>query len=175
MWLAGAVWVFFAVGAKAQEEKGVQPGPEHEKFKKMVGTWDANVEAMGKKFKGTTTYHMGPGNLWLLEHFRSDFEGMKFEGMGAMTYDPAKKVYTHLWLDSMSTTPMISHGNFDDNNRMVMKGKVTKGDKTANVTMTSMMKGENTMIFTMSMPGEDGKAMQMMKITYTRQQKNRGN
>jgi hypothetical protein len=168
LWVAGGLWLLLAAGAAAQEPKGTKPGPEHAKLKKIVGTWDATVEMMGKESKGTVTYKMGLGGLWLLEHFKADFDGMKFEGMGATSYDPAKKKYVSVWADSMTPTPMITEGTYDDEGRMVMKGKMTFAGKAVPVTMTSVMKGEDTLVSTMTMEGPDGKEMTFMKITYKR-------
>jgi hypothetical protein len=169
-WLAGGLLVLFAAPVVGQEPKGVEPGPEHAKFKKLVGTWDATIAMQGNEAKGTMTWHLGLGNLWLLEHFKADLGDMKFEGMGATTYDPAKKQYVSVWLDSMSTTPMITHGNYKGD-KMVMKGKMNQGGKMMNVTMTSVMKDNNNIVFTMTTDGPDGNAMEMMKISYKRRQK----
>jgi hypothetical protein len=169
VWLAGGLWVLLTAGtAAAQEPKVVKPGPEHAKLKKLVGTWDATVDMMGKESKGTMTYKLGLGGLWLLEHFKADFGGMEFEGMGATSYDPAKKAYVNIWIDSMAPTPMISKGNYNAEGHMVMKGKMRTEGKAMDVTMTSVMKDENLIVFTMTTAGEGGKDMTIMKITYKR-------
>jgi hypothetical protein len=168
VWLAGGLWLLLVAAAAAQEPKVVKPGPEHEKLKKMVGTWDAAIDMMGTESKGTVTYEMGLGNLWRLGHFKADFGGMKFEGMDATSYDPAKKKYVNIWIDSAGPTYLLSRGNYDKEGRLVMKGKMSHEGKTMDVTMTSVLKDENTIIFTMTTPGEGGKDMTMMKITYKR-------
>lgn len=167
---AVSVALLLSTGARAQEFQPVKPGPEHAKMKQLEGTWDAKVESEGKESKGTMIYKMGLGGLWMFEQFQGEFGGMKFEGRGASTYDPQKKKYINIWIDSMSTTPMLSEGNFEKNGRMVMKGQMPQPDgKMVQSTMTTEMKGDNDMVFTMSVPGPDGKAMTMMKITYKRQ------
>jgi len=165
-----SVAAFLAASARAQEP--VKAGPEHAKMKQLEGTWDAKIEMQGKASKGTMSYKMGLGGLWMLENFQGEFEGQKFEGRGATTYDSNKKKYVSVWIDSMSTTPMMSEGNFEKDGRMVMKGQMPMQDgKMVQSTMITEMKGDNNMIFTMNVPGPDGKEMTMMKITYTRAQK----
>jgi hypothetical protein len=168
VWLAGGLWVLLATGVGAQEPKVVKPGPEHEKLKKLVGTWDATVDMEGKESKATATYKLGLGGLWLLEHFKADFGGMKFEGHGATSYDPAKKKYVSIWIDSMNPAPMTMRGNYNAEGHMVMKGKMPMGEKSMEVTMTSVMKDDNTIVSTMTVPGEGGKEATFMKITYKR-------
>ena len=90
-----------------------KPGPEHEVLKKLEGTWDATMNFGGMESKGTMTYKMEVGGLWLVSSFDGDFGGMKFQGKGLDTYDAAKKKYTTVWIDSMSTTPMIMEGTYD--------------------------------------------------------------
>ena len=166
--VAGGLAVLLAVGgAAAQAPEGTKPGPEHEGFKKLVGTWDATVEMMGNKSKGKATYELGLNGLWLLEHFTADLGGMKFEGMGATSYDPAKKKYVNVWIDSMATVPMVSEGTMKGD-RMVMKGKMPYEGKMVPMTMTSVMKNDNTIHVTMTVPGPEGKDMTFLKITYKR-------
>src|SRR5919109_2034268 len=82
------VMVLLAYAAPAQEP--VKPGPEHKKLEAMVGVWDATIHSKEGDAKGTMTYKMGLSGLWLFENFEADFGGMKFQGKGMTTYDPAK-------------------------------------------------------------------------------------
>ena len=75
-----------------------KPGPEHERLKKMEGTWEASIKTPGGESKGTATYKMDLGGFWLLSNFKADFGGQPFEGRGADGYDPMKKKYVAGWL-----------------------------------------------------------------------------
>ena len=82
------------------------PGPEHEMLKKDVGTWDATVEmfmpgAPPSVSKGTEIVTM-LGGFWQLSEFKSEMMGQPFEGRGTMGYDPAKKRYVGIWVDTMT-------------------------------------------------------------------------
>jgi len=154
-------------------QEPAKPGPEHEEFKQFEGTWDAAIKSMGQDSKGTLVYKVGLGGLWLMEHFQGDFGGMAFEGRGATSYDAAKKKYVNVWIDSMSTLPMVSEGTYDKANKtMTMVGMMPMPEgKNMKVTMTTISKDADTKLFTMIGAGPDGKDLEMMQITYKRRSK----
>src|SRR5262245_42488029 len=94
-----------APAARAQEPP--KPGPEHEALKKHEGTWDLTMKFGGMESKGTVTYKMDLGGLWLTSSLESEFGGMKFQGHGMDSYDAAKKKYVGVWFDNMSTSPLV--------------------------------------------------------------------
>src|SRR5207247_10306253 len=79
-------------------------------------------------------YKMDLGVLWLTSTFEGEFGGMKFSGRGYDTYDPIKKKYVGVWVDSMSTSPMTMEGTYDKEAKTLtttgegpgMDGKPTK-------------------------------------------------
>jgi hypothetical protein len=81
--------VLAAPAALAQE--GAKPGPEHEVLKKLEGNWDLTMKFPGGESKGTATYKMDLGGLWLSSTVESDLGGQKFSGRGFDTYDAGKK------------------------------------------------------------------------------------
>jgi hypothetical protein len=161
-----AIWL--APISRAQELP--KPGPEHEMLKQMEGTWDATIKMMGQESKGTMKYKMGLGGLWLMSHFEGDFGGMKFEGQGMDTYNPAKKKYIGIWADSFETEPMISEGDFNKETKTLTMNGVGPGPdgKPAKYKSTVKMIDADTMEFTMAGPGPDGKEGVMMTISYKR-------
>lgn len=154
-----------------------KPGPEHELFKEDVGTWDAVVEtymqpgAPPSKSKGVETNTLGCGGLCLITDFKGEMmPGMTFHGHGTATWDAAKKKYVGSWMDSMSTSLMISEGTYDPASRSFtgyMEGPDMTG-KTVKVKSVSEYKSPDTRVFTMYGPGADGKEAVTMRITYTR-------
>jgi Protein of unknown function (DUF1579) len=168
-----ALALLLAVAPLTAQPPDVKPGPEHEMLKESVGTWDATIKSMGGDSKGTMTFTLGLNGLWLLEHFKSDFGGMPFEGRGATSYDAAKKKYVNVWIDSMSTSPMISEGTYDKSSRtMTMTGNMATPDgKSMKITMVTVSKDQDTRIFTMKGAGPDGKEAEMLHITYKRRAK----
>lgn len=149
-----------------------KPGMEHEQLKKLEGTWDATVKMPGadKESKGTMTSKMELGGIWMVSNFKADFGGLPFEGKGMDTYDAAKKKYVGVWVDSMSTTPMVSEGTYDkDKKTLTMVADAPGPDgKPAKYRMVSEYKDMDNYTFTMYVSGKDGKENLMMTIAYKR-------
>lgn len=152
-----------------------QPGPEHKKLAEGAGTWDAvieSVEPTGQvaKSKGVSEVTVGPGGLWVLDEFKGDFGGMPFHGHGATGFDPAKGKYVGTWIDSMSTSVMVLEGSYDKSGKaLTMTGMGPGMDgKPVLHKMVTTDKDANTRVFEMFVPGEGGKDMKIMTITYTR-------
>jgi hypothetical protein len=130
--VAIAACLVLAPATLAQEPP--KPGPEHELLKSMVGTWDATMNVAGMDAKGTMVYKMDLGGLWLTSTFEGEFGGQKFIGRGYDSYDANKKKYVGVWIDSMSTSPMVMEGTYDKDKKVLttmgegpgMDGKPTK-------------------------------------------------
>jgi hypothetical protein len=152
---AVVLFVTAAAGVSAQEP--ARPGPELDVLKRLVGTWDTTMKAEGKEFKGTCVYKMDVGGLWLAGAFESDFLGSKFSGRSYDSYDPAKKKYVGVWLDSMMPTPMVMEGDHDARTKtMTMVGKAPGPDgKPATFKAVSVMPDPDTVNFSMYV--NDGK------------------
>lgn len=147
-------------------------GPEMKRLRdQLVGTWEATVKGPGfPDATGTMTYKLELGGMWLVSNYKGNFGGAPFEGKGLDTYDAESKKFTSIWVDSMSTSPMISHGEIDKTGKIMtmtgeMKGPDGKMMKTKSVTE---MKDKDNMVMTMYAPGEGGKEAAMMTITYKR-------
>ena len=146
-----------------------KPGPEHEHFKELDGTWDAVIKTQGAPdTKGTMTYKVDHGGLWLV----SDFRAADFSGHGTSSYDPMKKKYVGAWIDSMSTNVMTIEGTLDkEKHTMTEIGTAVGPDgMPMKLKMVTTMKDKDSHVFVMSMV-VDGKDQQMMTIEYKRQPK----
>jgi hypothetical protein len=153
--------------ARAQEAP--KPGPEHEKFKDMVGEWDCTVKVAGGESKAKATYKIDFGGFFLIEQFEGDFGGMKFKGRGQTGYCPLRKKYVTLWIDSMSPSPLVMTGNFDSEGKTLteegegpnMEGKMVK------MKSVGTKPDKDTMLFQFY-EVKDGKDVEMMSISYKR-------
>jgi len=155
------------LAAPAPAQEPVKPGPEHEILKKMEGNWDLTMKFTGGEAKGTVTYKMELGGLWLVGSLESELGGMKFTGKGLDTYSVEKKKYVSVWFDSMSTHPMMMEGTFDKETKtLTMTGDGPGPDgKPAKWKSTSEWKDEDTIVFSMWV----GDAKEpMFTITYKR-------
>ncbi len=146
------------------------PTPEHQALKRLEGQWTAAIKSPGGESTGSATYKMQCGGLWLVSDFRGDFGGMPFEGHGIDGYDPAKKKYTSVWVDSMSTAPMFLEGTMDkEKQTLTMRGEGPGPDgKPVKYRNETRYKDNDHQTFTMYMVGPDGQETQMLTIEYTR-------
>jgi Protein of unknown function (DUF1579) len=150
----------------------VKPGPEHAFLKEGEGVWDATAKSMGKESKGTLSCKSDLNGLWLLEHYKGESAGVAFEGRGATSYDPAKKKFVNVWIDSMVTSPMVSEGTYDKEKKtLTLLGNMPMPDgKSMKSTITITYKDTNTKV--LSLKGNmDGKEFEMIEITYKRRAK----
>jgi hypothetical protein len=122
--IAVVTMVALLVGSAVAQPTPPRPGPEHERLKKLEGTWSTTLKSGEKESKGTMTYKMELGGLWLVGTLKSDLGGQKFSGKSLDTYDAKKKKYIGYWFDSMSTTPMAMEGTYDKEKKaMTMIGE----------------------------------------------------
>src|SRR5262245_15967286 len=149
---AAALTVVLAVPA-ARAQEFPKTGPEHELLKKWEGTWETTMKFGDMETKGSATYKMELGGLWLASNFEGEFGGTKFYGKGLDTYDPAKKKYIGIWCDSMSTAPLLMEGTFDKEKKtMTMSGDGPGMDgKPMRFKAVSEWKDDNTVNFSMFM------------------------
>ena len=163
----GVVALMLVSAPKLSAQEPAKPGPEHEMLKKREGNWDTTMNVSGGEFKGTVTYKMELGGLWLVGTMDSDFGGIRFHGKSLDTYDAKKKKFQGVWADSMSTVPMMMEGTYDAAKKtltMIGEGPGTDG-KQAKWRSVSEMPDNDTVLMSMFV-GEAKEAMFMM--TYKR-------
>jgi hypothetical protein len=143
-----------------------KPGKQHDHLKRLVGTWDAETESG----KGTMTYKMGLGGLWLIGDFEGEFGGMTFQGKGLDTYDSATKKYRSVCVDSFSTSPRTMDGNLDKDDKVMTMTGEGRGpdDKPVKFKSITEIKDADTVNFSLFMLEKDGKEQPMVNITYRR-------
>lgn len=149
--IAAAGFVVAVMAGPAMAQDSPKPGPEHEVLKKMEGNWDLTMKAGGMESKGTVVYKMELGGLWLTGSLESDLFGSKFSGKGLDSYDPAKKKYVSVWVDSMSTAPLVMEGTYDKAKKaLTMSGEGPGMDgKPTKFKSVTEMPDDNTIHFTM--------------------------
>ncbi len=172
--LIAAGLVLLAGGAPAQDFP--KPGVEHEQLKQMTGLWDAHVKCTfepGKspqESKGGYTGKLDVGGYFLVTEFKGEILGKPFQGRGLTGYDPFKKKYVGVWVDSMSPALYTMEGAFDKSGKVfteIMDGPDPQG-KPMKMRATTEIKGQDQMHFQMHVRGPDGKESLIMEIAYTR-------
>lgn len=157
------VTLLLSNGLNAQEP--LKPGKEHEFLKRLVGKWDV---AFDGNMKGTSVYAMKHNGLWLESQVEMDMPQGKFTGSGLDSYDPVKKKYVAIWVDSMSASPIVMEGDLDPATKtMTMTGKGPGPDgKTTDYKMSTEYKDLDTHNFKMWVGDLQGAPM--MSATYKR-------
>ena len=166
------------IAAAQQAPPMPKPGPEHALFKIDVGAWDAVVEASQgpgappATSKGVEVNTIGCGGLCLISDFKGELmPGTPFHGHGVTTWDVVKKKYIGSWTDSMSQGLMIGESTWDPASKKAT-GTMEGPDMTGQVVkMRSVVEylSDTSRVMTAFSQGPDGKEMQVLKITYTKQ------
>ena len=154
-WVLGAAVVLSAAAARA-DSPGGKSGGAGGHLKDMVGTWEASVQMPGAPAsKGTMVYKMELNGQWLVGQFTGNFGGMPFSGMGLDTYEPNQKKYVSVWFDSMSHSPLVMHGDYDEATHTVtMTGKgPDQTGKMVEMKSTLKIDGKDSMTFILTNQG----------------------
>lgn len=151
--LACVVMLSSIVAVKAQELP--KPSPEHAIIKKFVGTWDCKMKMMGQEMKCSHTVE-ALGEFWSTGKFNGSFGDMKFEGRDVNGWDPMKKKFVGVWVDSMSPNPMFMEGTYDAASKtLTMEGSGVSIEGKS-VKMKEVIVFKNDDEYTMAMQEEKG-------------------
>lgn len=153
-------------------------GPEHKKFEKMVGTWDAEMR-MWTFPGGEPTVSKGMARIRLIldgryieQKFQCSMMREPFEGLGIEGYDNIKKKYVSTWMDNSSTGIFMSTGTTDASGKVTTYyGKTDDpmtGQKDKVVKSIAREVHADKAVFEMYDKTPDGQEFKTMEITYTR-------
>jgi len=147
-----------------------QPTPAHKALKSMEGVWNATLKMEGNEFPGEVTARLVCGGLWLESDYSTEFGGLKFTGKGLDGYDTNKKKFVSIWVDSMSTSPMILEGAYNaESNKLVLTGTGTNMQgQTVKLKAISIHENENHHTFELFEVKDDGSEKSMFTIDYKR-------
>lgn len=97
-------------------QRAATPGPEHRALDPFVGTWRTAV-SMWWSPDGPPDVSTGTmTNAWTLDghHLEQRYSGtaggQPFQGQGTWGFDVAAGEYNGMWIDTMSTSMMVSRG-----------------------------------------------------------------
>ncbi len=109
--------------------KMAQPGPEHAQLMKMVGKWNTSIK-MKMDPNGPWETHNGHskiqkalGGRYVIEKFTAEMGMMgKMEGLLILGYNNLSEEYESVWMDTMSTWPILAHGKINEDGHTMMEG-----------------------------------------------------
>lgn len=152
------------------------PGPEHERFKKAIGSWKTESKMWWGPGEpvvstGASTVELIYGGRFMKELYRCNSEQMPFEGMAIGGYDKMKKKYVSTWIDNTSTAIMVMEGTYDPATKTTTMFGECSDPMTGKCTMKNVIReidnDKQVVEMYRVMPG--GQDMKVMEITYTRQ------
>lgn len=151
-------------------------GPQHENFKKRVGTWDVESRTwMGPGAepvvsKATAEFRLKWGGRFVEQRYKC--EAPAFEGFAIEGYDNVKKQYVSMWIDSLSTGIFVSYGTPDETGKEVTYiGKMDDpmtGVKDKVIKMVGREVSDDEAVFVMYDKAPDGTEYKHMEMKYTR-------
>jgi hypothetical protein len=146
------------------------PTEQHAKLEAYVGKWDFELKTSdGNSSKGKTEYKSECGGLWITSDFRTTFSGFPFQGKGLDGYDPVKKKYVSVWVDSMTPAPMMFSGDYDKDGVLHLSAEAAGPDgQLANWRSVSKWINPDEHVFEMFLTPKGGTEASMMTIRYKR-------
>lgn len=156
--------------------KAATPGEAHKKLGAMIGTFDTSIKLWMKpgappaESNGVSTNSWALDGRWVEQRYAGTFMGMPFNGIGYTGYDNIKKKYVGTWMDSMSTSVMISTGSAKGNEftfKSTVDDPMTGTPMPVKEKVTVVDDDHHTLeMWGAAEPG--GKVYKTMEITYTR-------
>ena len=162
----------------AKMMKMTTPGADHQLLSPLVGKWNATVRmwmapgAKAEESKGTSETTWEYGGRFLKQVYKGDWNGQPFEGVGYTGFDIVRGEYEGIWIDSMSTGIMKSHGKLDPATKVFkFEGTMScpmTGEKEMWVRSELKINSPDMNSYSTFSKGPDGKEMKNMEIVYTR-------
>lgn len=197
LWFGGIVFVGlsgFVVGRLTSQEpkeaggkmddlmamfmKLATPGEHHKHLEPIVGSWTLEnrfwmtADAPVQTSTATCERHWILGGRFVEENVKGTWEGQPFDGRGIYGYDNHKKIYHSYWVDTMATACMTSTGTCTaDGKTITYEGVFPNpfaGMKDDKFKTTIQIVNNDKHVFTMYLPGADGKVFKHFESTYTR-------
>jgi hypothetical protein len=148
------------------------PGPQHEKLKAMVGTWNATVKSWtgGPEpvvTKGLMKNSMILGGRFLESRYSGTYDGKPFEGLGLTGYDLKKNQLISLWADGGSTSWSTMTGGISEDGKELTSSSTIDGMDGKPMAVRAVTKIESPTKHVYTMYGTmNGQEMPMVEITY---------
>ena len=157
------------------------PGKNHELFKLYAGMWDVDISmwqnpgAPPMMSKGTMKNEMIFDGRYLKCDFQGEMSGMKVGGLEVIGYDLFKNMYTTFWIDSWSTSFVVTTGMLDGTGKVLTEtgmfpDMMTDGKTMQKVKNVTTFLADGKYKFEMFMVGPDGREMKSMELLCTRRE-----
>lgn len=149
-------------GVGAQEAK---PGPQHALLKKFEGDWKVECRLTLPQveepivYEGTYGAKVELGGFFLVGEFKTNFGGNPTTGRGTTGYDPTKKEYVGVWVESNKPVMTQLRGKWDEKKEVYSETMTmpVEGGKTLTMKSITKFRGKDVMLTTVTWkdPGEE--------------------
>ena len=164
------------VGIADAQHEFPKPGPEHEKLKIMSGSWESTIKMVdpesGKTHESTGSMEgkVELDGFFLISKFKGSIGPLPYQGRSITGYDPHKKKYVGVWVDSMGPGVYQTVGEWDKAGKVYeekMEGPGPDG-KPMHFRSVTTVEDKDHLTFVLYMTMEEDKEVQMMEIMHTR-------
>lgn len=162
----------------AEDLKKLEPGPEHEILKALVGDFDGEYETFAgfnapmQKSKGKVTNKLVYCGRFLEAHYECDMAGQHLTGQNLIGYDNYKKRYVCTAVNSGSTSIIFSEGTADPDGKTITFEWEDKDQDAARPfrtrIVTKIIDKDHYSIETICIAPEYKEPFTVAKVTYTR-------
>ena len=164
--------------AMQEAKKRGAPGEHHTALSPFVGRFATTSRIWMKpddapqKSIGSAEHTWLFGGRFLKMEVHGDMGGQPFEGLGFLGYDNIRGEYSAVWLDNMNTGITSASGEFDRATRTYMESGTFScpmtGQKDMRYRGVWKIVDADTLSYTMYNPGQDGREIKGMEISYKR-------
>jgi hypothetical protein len=154
------------------------PGEHHQVLNGMLGNWSQKVTfwmapgAPPTESVSTSTAAWTLDGRWIEQTYEGTTWGMPFKGHSLMGYDNFRSEYVSVWMDNLSTAPMISRGTFDPaTTTFTMTGTMDdfmSGTKDIPFRTVTTVADEGHATYDMYAPSPDGNEFLTMRVEATK-------
>ena len=162
------ICVLFSCATSIVAQESIKPSAEHAFLAETEGEWNVTMASPGGELTGKGSYKMAHNGIWLTSQLEMKMPDGPFSGSGLDSYDPVKKKFVAIWVDSMSATPITLEGDRSSDGKkitMTGKGPAPDGTLTTYKTETEYV-SKDKHVFKMWMGTTTGEPM--MVATYVR-------
>lgn len=156
-----------------------EPGEHHKLLEPTIGTFNAVTKMWMDPTSsdpmvssGTMKAEWVLGGRFVQQHYKGDFMGAPFEGMGMWGYDRYQKQYTGYWWDTWGTMTHESRGTVNEDGTVFtmhsMYSDPAEGDRLVRTRDVTRIISNDKHIMEMHRQMPDGSWMKAMEITFTR-------
>lgn len=157
--------------------EAIEPTENHAVLKQDVGKWNAEVKLFAPESdepqvsKGVEFNELVCDGIWLRTHYKGEFFGTTFEGIGMIGYDTSKEKYVGTWGDNFTSSMATMEGEYDAEKKTLtfnVKGVGLDGqEQESTQTIKYNDDGSRTMIM-------ESNQQKVLEIHYTRRRSGGG-